>query len=126
MQNITIAGNVGQTPELKQVNGKSVLNFSVAVNTKPKGEEKTTWYRVSLWERSATALAPYIQRGTKVCVAGELDVREYNGKTYLEIPFARVTLMGTKPSGDKRPTIAEPATHEGDIPATHESDDIPF
>lgn len=99
MQNISVVGNVAN-PEKKQVNGKSVLNFSVAVNTKHKGEEKVTWYRCAVWEKAADALSPYVHKGDKIAVSGELDVRTYDGKTYLEIPFARVTLCGSKPKGE--------------------------
>lgn len=112
MQTISIIGNVAN-PEHKKVNGKSVLNFSVAVNTKTKGEEKVTWYRCALWENAADALVKYLTKGTKVGVSGELDVREYNGKTYLEIPFCKVTLCGSKPKDDLQSREAEP---EPDIP----------
>lgn len=108
MQTISIIGNVAN-PEKKTVNGKSVLNFSVAVNTKVKGEKKATWYRVAVWNEQADNLVQYIHKGDKIGVSGDLDVRTYDGKTYLEIPFARVTLIGrTEKSADGESDAAEP------------------
>jgi single-strand DNA-binding protein len=110
MQSISIAGNVAN-PETKAVNGKRVCNFSVAVNTKSKGQDKVTWYRCAVWLQDSSRLDQYIHKGDKIAVSGELDVREYNGKTYLEIPFARVTLMGAKKDSD----AAEPSNNNDDI-----------
>lgn len=114
MQNISVVGNVAN-PEKKTVNGKSVLNFSVAVNTKHKGEEKVTWYRVAVWEKQADSLAPYIHKGDKIAVSGELDVRVFDGKTYLEIPFARVTLCSSKPKSGEEAT-SSPSQSQDETP----------
>ena len=48
---ITVSGNVGQAPEIKEVNGTKVANFSIAVNENYRdksGEQqkKTHWYNV--------------------------------------------------------------------------------
>ena len=52
---ITVSGNIGQQPEIKEVNGTKVANFSIAVNegyTTKSGEkvEKTHWYRCEAWD----------------------------------------------------------------------------
>lgn len=54
---ITISGNIGVDPEIRDVNGTKVANFSVAVNegyTTKAGDkvEKTHWYRVEAWDGS--------------------------------------------------------------------------
>ena len=50
---IMVSGNIGQQPEIKDVNGTKVANFSIAVNENYKtksGEKKenTHWYREKL------------------------------------------------------------------------------
>lgn len=53
---LTLIGNVGQDPKLRDVNGKKVAEVSIAINdpTMLNGvkTENTTWYRVSMWRAS--------------------------------------------------------------------------
>ena len=61
---ISVAGNVGGTPELKAMQGGDmVLSFSLADNQKIKGEEKVQWFRCALFGKRAEALAPHIKSG---------------------------------------------------------------
>lgn len=96
MKNITIAGNIGKSAELRQAGNSQVAGFSVAVSN---GRDKdSTWFDCSLWGKRGEALAQYLTKGSKVCVTGELKTREHDGKTYLKIDANDVTLMG-KPQG---------------------------
>lgn len=104
MNNITILGNVGKDAELTYTKtGKALVKFNVAVNKiTGKGEsrqEKTTWFRVTLWQELAEALAPYIQKGDKIAVRGEIDLSTYvdkDGKPAgtLELTGKDVDLIG--------------------------------
>ena len=56
---ITVSGNIGADPEIRDVNGTKVANFSVAVNesyNNKSGEkvEKTHWYRCEAWDGGST------------------------------------------------------------------------
>jgi len=69
-QKIIQVGNLGSDPELRYTqSGKAVCNFSMAVNLR----DKTSWYRVSTWEKLAEACKEYLHKGSKVLVEGELD-----------------------------------------------------
>ena len=76
-QDLTIVGNVGNRPSTREVNGKQVCNFSVAVNNY-KGE--TEWFRVGAWGRLGEVCQQYIHKGKKVLVAGELRANIYSGR----------------------------------------------
>ena len=103
MKQITIAGNIGKDAETRSTGqGDSVTSFTVAVNDRKKN---TTWFDVSLWGKRGQSLAQYLTKGGKVCVSGELSTREYEGKTYLQVNAAEVTLMG----GEARQERQEPA-----------------
>lgn len=92
MKNITIAGNIGKSAELRQAGNSQVAGFSVAVSN---GRDKdATWFDCSLWGTRGESLAQYLTKGSKVCVTGELKTREHDGKTYLKIDANDVTLMG--------------------------------
>ena len=98
MQKLTIAGNVGKTPELRNTgNGDAVLGFSLAVdNGKDASGNKrdSTWYDCSIWGKRATSLQNHITKGTKLVLTGRPTVRAHDGKAYLGISVNELTFMG--------------------------------
>ena len=97
-----VFGNVGKQPEQKQVHGTEVLSFSVASNRKVKGEETTQWVRCDWW-RPEGPMLKHMTQGSRVVVYGDLSVREYNGKPYLDMRVDSVNFMpGGKSDGSKR------------------------
>ena len=84
MIHATIAGNIGRDPELKHVGDSTVLEFSLASNTRRKGqdgyEDVTNWVRGSVWGKRGEGLARILGKGSYVIVRGELTVREYTRK----------------------------------------------
>ncbi len=107
MIKLTAIGNLGRDGELKNINGKNVINFSVAHTEKFKdsaGKEKTVWLDCAYWT-DKTGIAPYLKKGTQVYVEGTPDIRTYqtqDGKNGASITL-RVTsiqLLGSKQGGD--------------------------
>lgn len=97
MQNLTIAGNVGNVKNLKDVGGDKVLNFSIAVdNGKDKSGEKRepTWFDCALWGKRAESLAPYITKGSKLVVSGRPGARSHENKAYLQVTVNELSFMG--------------------------------
>jgi single-strand DNA-binding protein len=77
-------GNVGREPEARKVataNGEmTVLNFPLAVKKRQKGSDGkplTLWIDCAIWGKRAESLQRYIQKGDKLAVSGETDVRGY-------------------------------------------------
>lgn len=131
MQILMIAGNVGNVKDLKEVGGDKVLNFSIAVdNGKDKGGEKRdpTWYDCALWGKRAEALAPYIEKGSKLAVNGRPGARAHEGKAYLSLTVNELTFMGggeRSDGGDPKPHYT-PEEARKPIPSYDLTDDIPF
>lgn len=72
-QRLIIVGFVGQIPEMKFTpDAKPVTSFSVATSRKFKGEDETTWFRVTVWGPQAEACNQYLTKGAKVLVEGRL------------------------------------------------------
>ena len=98
MQKLTIAGNVGKDPVLRNTgSGDAVLGFSLAVdNGKDANGQKrdSTWYDCSIWGKRATALQSYITKGSKLVLVGRPTVRVHEGKPYLGISVDDLTFMG--------------------------------
>ena len=137
MNSITIAGNVGKNPEIRQLqSGDSVLQFSVADNWQEKGEKKTAWYSCSIWGERAIKLQPHIRQGEKITVCGQLRPREYTDKQGLmrmsfDVRVTDVALQGAKETGDKpadKPAEKDKAESwkAGAAPADFSDEDIPF
>lgn len=78
-QQIMLIGNLGRDPEMRFTpSGVPVTSFSMAVSKKWTGQdgqpqEKTTWFRVSAWRKTAEVANQYLTKGSKVLVVGELE-----------------------------------------------------
>jgi single-strand DNA-binding protein len=83
VQQVMIIGNLGRDPELRYTaNGRQVLKFSVAVNTrvKPSADEEyedhTEWFSVQTMGNTES-LSQRLVTGTRVFVQGDLQLRTY-------------------------------------------------
>lgn len=95
MKSIVIGGNIGKDATTRSTQqGDKVTGFSVAVEERVGQDKRTIWFDVSIWGNRGEKLAPYLTKGSKVTVAGDLSMREHEGKTYLTVRADQVTLMG--------------------------------
>ena len=77
------SGSVSRDPEMKTTTtGKFVTEFSIIAGKKPDGT--TRFVNCKAWNDLAQAAAT-LRKGESVMVAGRLDSREYNGKTYNDL-----------------------------------------
>jgi single-strand DNA-binding protein len=127
MKNLTIAGRLTKDAETRDAGGKRVTGFSVAVDSWTAREKGTLFFDCSDWRPQGEKVAPHLTKGTSVTVSGDLATREHNGKTYLTIRVADVTLQGGKASGGGGGESQEPA-RTGTRTAAYDLDDsdIPF
>ena len=106
---IILIGNLGRDPEVKYTQGgQAVCNFSVAVNeqwTDKNGEkqEKTEWFNVGVWGKTAEHCGNYLAKGSCVQIVGRMGSRKYNDKegvekTVWEVTASQVTFLDKKPS----------------------------
>ena len=131
MNKLYIIGNVTHTPELKNTpNGVPVCSFSVAVNRRDKD---ALFYRVTAWRGLGETCAKYLQKGKKVAVIGELDLRTYTGrdgmeKTALEVTASDIEFLSPR-SDDQQPQqqqqVPEPELG-GFIEVTGDDANLPF
>lgn len=135
MNIITIAGNVGKAPEMRQLqSGDSVLSFSVADNWTEKGEKKTAWFNCSIWGERAIKLQPHIRQGEKITVCGKLRPRAYRAqegdmRMSFDVRVTDVALQGVKETADKPAATPRDNAEQwkaGAAPADFSDEDIPF
>ncbi len=94
---ITLVGNVGRDPDVRQTNGGTkVANLSLATNQRINGnggevQEKTQWHRLTLWNRLAHFAEDYIRKGDRVYIEGRLEYDAYE-RDGVTIPTAEVNV----------------------------------
>ncbi len=84
MIKLQIIGNLGKDCIVKEINGKHVINFSVAHTERFKDaqgvqKERTTWVECAYWT-DRTAVAPYLLKGTMVFAEGSPEADPYTNK----------------------------------------------
>src|SRR5215211_4949986 len=104
MIKLQIVGNLGKDCIVKEINGKNVINFSVAHTEKFKDaqgnpKEKTTWVECAYWT-DRTAIAQYLNKGQLVFAEGSPDADAYMNKenqaaATLRMRVQNVQLLGS-------------------------------
>lgn len=84
MIKLQIVGNLGKDCIVNEVNGKKVINFSVAHTEKFKDaqgnqQERTTWVECAYWT-DRTAVADYLKKGKMVYAEGSPSADPYMNK----------------------------------------------
>ncbi len=83
---VQLLGNVGQDPEIKNLEGgKKLANISLAtkeVYFKENGDkvEDTQWHRLTAWGKTAEIIEKYVVKGKQISVEGKLSYRNYEDK----------------------------------------------
>ncbi|MGZ3837751.1 MAG: single-stranded DNA-binding protein [Flavisolibacter sp.] len=144
MIKMQVIGNLGKDCVVNTVNGKNVINFTVAHTEKYRdsqgnNQEKTTWVDCAYWT-DRTAVAPYLQKGTQVFVEGAPEVRSFTRNdgtagASLSMRVREVQLLGRKGenTGGGPSYEAPSASTRQEAPAHQNSgmdegiaDDLPF
>jgi single-strand DNA-binding protein len=142
MIKIQIVGHLGKDCIVKEVNGKNVINFSVAHSEKYRdgqgiSHEKTTWIECSYWT-DKTTVAQYLTKGKTVYAEGIPSSDAYSDKngnpaSTLRMRVLNIQLLGGGDGPGQQSTPAAqssaPATQFDNNSASLASDaadDLPF
>lgn len=112
---INLIGRVGTDPEVKTAHTESgMVRFRLAVTKKKKGEAVTSWFNCQAWGNTAEIIEEYVKKGDLIHINGELEVREHEGKIFVNVNIRQVTLIHPKP----KPYAEKPqeATVTNDLP----------
>lgn len=109
-------GRLGKDAELKQFDGKNVINFSVAVDIGYGDKKDTLWVDCAKWGEK-TGIIAYLKKGQQVAVQGEIGLRKWDGGATVTLRVGNVELLGGKSEPKNATSI--PANSEppkGDTP----------
>lgn len=132
LNEIKIIGNVGQEPEVRNLeSGSKVVAFSVATSKTYKnqaGEKQTVtqWHRVVAWRKLAEIIEKYVNKGNRVYVNGEMTYRQYETeagekRSISEIVANDIIILTPKGDGAQNQN-----TPQEQPPLPEEDDDMPF
>lgn len=143
MIKMQVIGNLGKDCVVNTVNGKNVINFTVAHTEKYKDsqgnmQEKTTWVDCAYWT-DRTAIAQYLTKGKQVFTEGQPEARSFQRNdgtpgASLSLRVREVQLLGGRgDSGGGAPSYSgntATASSAANIPSandiTEPIDDLPF
>ena len=148
MIKLQIIGNLGKDCIVKEVNGKNVINFSVAHTERFKDsqgtqKERTTWVECAYWT-DRTAIAPYLLKGTTVFAEGSPEADSYTNKegqaaATLRMRVQNIQLLSSnKDQGSHQGNVTnagataspvvrtEPVVTNAPVATTAPIDDLPF
>ena len=137
---VILVGNLGRDPEMRYTpSGQQVTTFSMATSEKWTGQdgqlqERTIWWRVTVWGKQAENVNQYLKKGSKVLVEGRMnaDPKTGNPRTFtrqdgsvgtsFEVTAATVKFLSSRaestgagqPSGEM--VEADAPAEEGEIP----------
>lgn len=126
-QNTVVVGHLGRDPEMRYTpTGTPVCNFTIATTRKWTGSdgeqhEKTTWFRVTTWNKLAELCNQYLSRGRLVLVEGDIDASAFMGEGY-DKPKATLELTANEVK-----FLTKNGSNSGNgSPGGLEEDEIPF
>lgn len=125
--NFSYIGRLTADPELKEVNGSKVCNFTLASNVK-KGEDVVGLFPDFVaWNAKAELICQYLKKGSKIMIDSHYDEsfwEDQNGTKRKSIKFVvdNVLFLDNKNTTDNTST----STNDTKASSTEEDDDLPF
>lgn len=133
MLKLQVIGHLGKDCITNAVNGKNVINFSIAHSEKFKDsagiqKEKTIWIECAYWT-DRIAIAPYLKKGQMVYADGIPDQRVYTKNDgsqgiSLTLRVLNIQLLGSSKSENGESTGS--SSNESPVLVSAGSDDLPF
>jgi single-strand DNA-binding protein len=144
MIKLQVIGNLGKDCIVKEVNGKNVINFSVAHTERFKDsqgnqKERTTWVECAYWT-DRTAVSQYLTKGRTVYAEGSPEADAYTNKEGQAAATLRMRVQTVQLLGGGGNTEGAAGTNTGNVshstntakPVVHTApvadggDDLPF
>lgn len=134
MNKLIISGNLTADPVAAATStGKTVTNFTVAVNEGYGESQRTTFFRVSAWEKRGEVCKQYLRKGSKVLVVGTVQARAYNSQTgeiraSLDVTANEIEFLSSRADDAAHAESAVPNSNRDEQTGMSvvENDDLPF
>jgi single-strand DNA-binding protein len=103
-------GHLGQDATVNTVNGKTVINFSVAHSEKYKNKDgvevnKSVWVSCAYWTDRIN-VAMYLKKGTQVYLEGAPEAKTYTNKNNETLPQLNLRIASLSLLSSNKPAAA--------------------
>jgi single-strand DNA-binding protein len=110
MIKLQVIGHLGQDATVNTVNGKTVINFSVAHSEKYKNKDgvevnKSIWVSAAYWTDRIN-VSMYLKKGTQVYVEGVPEAKTYTNKNNETLPQLNVRVISLSLLSSSKPATA--------------------
>lgn len=126
MNIVTLTGNLGQNPEITNLqSGHTVAKFSLATSDGFGDNKKTNWHRIVCWNKTAELAEKYLSKGSKVGIVGRIEYGSYENKNgdkvyTTDIVVNQIEFLDSKNQDtitfESKDSAKEPERNEGDLP----------
>ena len=132
---VSLVGNVGKDPEVRNLDFGKVAQFSLATSEKytdKNGDkkEKTEWHNLVLWKGLADVAEKYVKKGTTLYVEGKITSRSYEkdgDKKYVtEIVVTEMKMITWPKEEGEKPTQNKANWPKANEEVGDETSDLPF
>jgi len=120
---------LGKDAELKTTQSGDLLSLYAAYDVGFGDKKKTQWIGLTLFGKRASQVAGMMVKGTQIMATmDEVQVEEYNGKSYLKAKLIEFKFSGPKPQQEQEaPRQQRQAPRPAPKPAADDfDDDLPF
>jgi single-strand DNA-binding protein len=145
---LELIGNLGGDAVIKEFSSQKYISFSVAHtesynDAQGQKHERTTW--VSCLKYGESGVLPYLKKGTRVFVRGDVSTKIYDSNGTLQVGISckvrELQLLGgnngnkpdQQPETQEAPVSAQPPVNNAPAsyptpspPAREQQDDLPF
>lgn len=136
MNKVFLIGNLTRDPELSETaSGVAVCRFAIAVNRRfasADAERQTDFFNITAWRGLAENVARFTKKGSKVAVAGSIQIRNYEDnqgqkRTAVDIIADEVEFLSSRNADADGGDYAAPAPKKKPtLEAFDDDSDIPF
>ena len=123
---VTLFGNLGADPELRETSRGSVLKLRLATERSwfnketNEREKRTEWHYLSMFGHRAEALSKLLHKGARVMVTGRIETHAYEreGQKHArtEIIVDELFFGGSRPNGAYLTSSREPEGLSAGLP----------
>ncbi len=118
---VILLGRVGKDPEVREVNGTKVANFSLATTERryktrdgKEVPERTEWHNLTAWRGLAEIAEKYIRKGTQIYVEGKIQTDKVEDRYYTKVIVSNIKLLGRTPESKAEDTSGMETKDETD------------
>ena len=123
LNKVQLIGRVGKDPEIKNLGESKVAKFSLAISEKYKGEQKTEWQNIVIWNKLADVVQRFVKKGDLLYLEGKIQTRSWD-QDGVKRYATEIVVYSMQMLGSKSTHVAE--EHHNTEASAPTLDDLPF